>query len=336
MANARRRSDPTRAVVVILLLAAYVSAAFGAYADPIDPHVRTLATARVARTERSLKPRWFTYYTSGKSWVVWNSGGWTSGYLPGELWMSYALTGDPWFRTHALSREAPLGATIPSANAIDIGMRYFYSYVSAYRLTGKTAYEKTALKAAKAQVKRYNAAVGAFRSTTSPSFQVIIDDLMNIQLLTWGADHGGPASWRTKAHRHALTTARDFVRADGSTFHIASYNPVTGSIEATQVRQGYSTSSTWSRGQAWAIYGFSAAYASTRDVTLLAAARKVADYYVSNLPADKIPYWDFDAPHVPNEPKDSSAAAIAASGLLDLAAVETDHANAVRYRTAAS
>jgi unsaturated chondroitin disaccharide hydrolase len=159
---------------------------------------------------------------------------------------------------------------------------------------------------------------------------------MNLQLLFWGADHGGPPSWREMALEHARTAARDFVRSDGSTFHVVEYDPATGAVRARGTAQGYAPWSTWSRGQAWAIYGFSAAFRETRDPALLSAARRVADWYLAHVPPDHIPFWDFDAPQAPAAaPRDSSAAAVAASGLLDLAALDPVAENRVKYSAAA-
>jgi len=304
--------------------------------DLSSPALVSATGKRVATTERKLGAWLFPYYTTGTSWVTRGPSGWVSGYLPGELWTSYALNGDTWFRDHAISREAPLGRSLPTSSSIDIGQRYFYSYALGYRLTGKPSFRTYALKAATAQAQRYNPAVGALRSTADTStYEVIVDDLMNIQLLVWGANNGGPAQWKAIAHTHALTTARDFIRADGSTYHEVSYDATTGAVISKGTIQGYNDDSMWSRGQAWAISGFTAAYEASRDATLLAAARTVADRYLADLPADMVPYWDFRDPAIPSAPRDSSAAAIAASGLLDLASVDPDPANQARYESAA-
>ncbi|HEY5541065.1 MAG TPA: discoidin domain-containing protein [Coriobacteriia bacterium] len=307
-----------------------------AVVDPSSLAVRTATTRLVAATERKLAYWQYSFHTSGDSWVTWGPGGWTSGYLPGELWTSYALTGDTWFRDHAASRQTPLGKSVGSVDPVDIGMRYFYSYVQGYQLTGNKTYRTMALEAATSEARLYNPAVGALRSTqATDSCEVIVDDLVNVQLLEWGADNGGPASWREMAHRHALTTARDFVRDDGSVAHLVSYDATTGAIESTETQQALFSGTAWARGQAWAICGFTSAYKSSRDTTLLATARRVAERYLADLPADSVPYWDFRDADIPDAPKDSSAAAIAASGLLDLATVDPNPTNRVRYENAA-
>jgi unsaturated chondroitin disaccharide hydrolase len=157
---------------------------------------------------------------------------------------------------------------------------------------------------------------------------------MNLELLLWASKHGGPASLRTEALSHARNLQRDHVRADGSTFHAVWYNPTTGAVLKKDTIQGLNANSTWSRGQAWAIHGFAMLYGETGDPSFLATARSTADWYLAHLPADKVPYWDFSVTD-PNEPRDSSAAAIAASGLLELAHLEPDAARANTYLVAA-
>jgi len=202
---------------------------------------------------------------------------------------------------------------------------------------------------------------------------VIVDNLMNIGLLFWGARHGGPQAWREMAHRHALTAVRDHVRPDGSTYHVVDYDQATGAVLEKRTVQGAHAESTWSRGQAWAIHGFAAAYRHTRDRRLLEGARRVARWWLRHVPKDGVPHWDFDAAAVPGKAprspapapasarrlwgfdvpagarfpgvmlsaapalgaRDSSAAAIAASGLLDLARLEPRPRSARRFRRTA-
>jgi unsaturated chondroitin disaccharide hydrolase len=124
---------------------------------------------------------------------------------------------------------------------------------------------------------------------------------------------------------------QEHVRPDGSTYHLVAYDPATGAAKRKATVQGYRDDSTWARGQAWALYGFTVAYRETGDERFLATARRTADYFVAHLPEDKVPYWDFQAPNIPAEPRDSSAAAIAASGLLELSRRETDGSRARGY-----
>lgn len=299
-------------------------------------YVTAVTARRVSTTEKKLPSRTFTYCTTGSTWSLVGPQGWTGGYFPGELWTEYALTGDSWFKSRAASRQAAIGKSVIDANSTDIGIRWFYTYAHAFEQTGNSAYRTQALRAAKGEAARFNRAAGVVRSrNTAGTCQVVIDELMNLQILYWGTENGGPASWRDIAHRHALTVARDFVRADGSVVHIIDYNPTTGAVVKPEAGQGYSTTSMWARGQAWAIHGFATAYRKTLDPLMLATARKVADRYLTDAPADTVPYWDFRDPSIPNAPRDSAAAAVAASGLLDLATSDPDPANRARYADAA-
>ncbi|MDR3687299.1 MAG: discoidin domain-containing protein [Coriobacteriia bacterium] len=304
-----------------------------------DAQLRSAESAaanRVRATELQL-PYWaFTYYTRDNAWITLGPDGWTSGYLPGELWRLYALRGDGWFRTHANTRLAPIARHDPAWTELDIGIRYFYSCASDYDLTGDAAARSQALVAANSMAIGFNPAAGVVSpASATNTATVIIDDLMNVQLLWWAADHGGSPVLRSVANAHTLTTARDFVRADGSTYQFVSYETSTGAVVDRGTRQGCSDDSTWSRGQAWAIHGFANGYRETHNPVLLAAARKVADWYLAHLPDDMVPYWDFEAPDIPNAPRDSSAAAVAASGLIDLSMLDPDVANRTRYEAAA-
>jgi unsaturated chondroitin disaccharide hydrolase len=165
-------------------------------------------------------------------------------------------------------------------------------------------------------------------------YPVIVDNLMNLELLFWTGSHGGDTSWARIAERHALTSAKAHVRDDGSTAHVALFDPATGALERTVTWQGYADGSAWSRGQAWAIHGFTASYRRTRRPELLAVAQRTADWFIAHLPADGVPYWDFRDPSIPRSERDASAAAIAASGLYDLARFG-DVGAKDRYRAAA-
>jgi unsaturated chondroitin disaccharide hydrolase len=138
---------------------------------------------------------------------------------------------------------------------------------------------------------------------------------MNLELLLWGAENGGNPDWKRMALNHALTNLRDAVRPDGSTYHIVDYDPATGQVRRKETLQGFADESTWARGQAWAIYGYTMVYRYTRDPRMLAAAQKVTEYYLARLPPDLVPNWDFDAPR---QQKDSSTAAVVAAALLEL------------------
>lgn len=334
-----------RAMLFPVMLALVGTLTFPAWAtaatvDPaFDAQIRgaqSYAKSSVSATERRTPKNRYTYYTTGNAWNLRAANGWISGFLPGELWLNYQLTGDSWWRKRAVARETAIGAQKISSNSTDLGFQFFSSYARGYRLTGDTSLRKVALKAGKYQAARYTPRIGLVRSRNTPAdYHVIMDDMMNLQVLWWGARNGGSKSWSTIAHQHAVKVARDFVRPDGSAYHLVIYDNTTGEVKQKTSSQGFSADSTWARGQAWAVHGFATSYRETGDPFLLETARKVADRFLLDLPADHVPYWDFKAPNIPLEPRDSSAAAIAASGLLDLARTDPDPANRLRYAAGA-
>jgi unsaturated chondroitin disaccharide hydrolase len=267
-------------------------------------------------------------------WQTTQASGWTSGFYPGILWMLYEQSGNKSYAEEARLRENFLSSQKLNTSTHDVGFIIFNSFGNAYRLTKNNNDKKIILKTAQSLATRYNPKVGLIRSWNNDqkSYQVIIDNLMNLELLFWSAKNGGDPTLMKIAETHARNTARDFVRKNGSTFHLLNYNPKSGHILSRTTAQGYAPNSTWARGQAWAIYGFSIAYRETGDKYFLTTARKVADYYTDNLPADFVPYWDFDVPNKTKEPRDSSAAAIASSGLLELSNLELDQSRSLKYR----
>ncbi len=297
--------------------------------------VQSRARAHIAATERATPRRRFAYYTVGRAWKYTGAGGWAAGYVPGALWSCYQLTGNEWWRERAVAREKAIGAREISAASLNLGSLFYPSYARGSTLTGTPALKTTAMSAARAMAKRYDPEVGAMLSRPGDRFNVIIDSLMKSQLLWWAVRGGASPALKQIADRHALTIARDFVRQDGSTWQQVYYDAETGAVLSREAGAAYSEETTWARGQAWAILGFAAAYRETRDPEFLAVARKVCDWYLANLPGDGVPYWDFGAPLIPDEPRDSSAAAIAASGLADLALQEPDPERGAVYLSAA-
>lgn len=306
--------------------------------DPLD-----VAQRRLAATHRALPLDAYPDRTmpSGE-WHTTGPGAWTSGFLPGTLWLLYQATGDPAWRSRAEARQAGLESQKRNTRTHDVGFMLFGSFGNGHRLTGVDAYRRVALAAAGSLAERYSPVVRSTRSWNNPrgappsDFRVIVDNLMNLELLFWASKHGGGERFREMATQHALRTAADHVRPDGGTFHLVVYDAHTGAVKARRTVQGYRDGSTWSRGQAWALHGFTIAYRETAGERLLDAARKTADYFVAHLPPDSVPYWDFQAPGLPDEPRDSSAAAIGASGLLELARLEPDPRRGRGYRGVAT
>lgn len=247
---------------------------------------------------------------------------WTSGFFPGILWYTSELTNDKSFVKNAKKWTDGLNLVQYYPGSHDIGFMIYCSYGNGYRLTKNEEYKKVILQTAKTLITRFNSNAGCIRSWDHNKdkwqYPVIIDNMMNLELLFWASQNGGKNELYDIAFKHAETTMMNHFRPDGSTFHVVNYDTTNGNILSKNTHQGYKDESCWSRGQAWAIYGFTMAYRFTKDVRFLTTAQKAAQYYLKNLPTDLIPYWDFNAPNIPNEPRDASAAAIASSALFEL------------------
>ena len=320
------------------LAVASPSVAAAAPLDAAVAHDLSFAAKQLNRTLAEVPSTAYPYETNRTgTWATKSAGWWTSGFFPGSLWLMYQATGNPAWRSAAAARQSGIASQKTNTSTHDLGFLLFDSFGNGYRLTGDDSYRQVVLTAASSLATRYSSVVRAVRSwnntsTDSPTdFKVIVDGMMNLELLWWASKHGGDPAHGTKALQHALRTMAEHVRADGSTNHLVVFDSTTGAVKRKQTVQGYSNTSTWSRGQAWAVYGFTMAYRETHDTRMLDTARKVADYYVSHLPSDKVPYWDFQAPGIPNEPRDSSAAAIATSGLLELSRLDPDGARSRQY-----
>ncbi len=249
--------------------------------------------------------------------------GWTSGFFPGQLWLLYQATGSTTWRDAAQAWTAPLATQAGDHpfDPTDIGFIFGTSFGNGYRLTGDPTYKQVLNTTGASLASLYNSKVGAVQSWSFPQyhFPVIIDSMMTLGPLQWGAANGGSSAWAGIAATHAQTVTKNLVRSDGSTFEVADFDPTTGALLSQGTFAGYSDSSTWARGQAWALYGFVQAYQTSDNPAFLQTAEDVANYFVANLPADFIPPWDFDAPG--SQPVDTSAAAIAADGLVMLSTV---------------
>jgi hypothetical protein len=297
------------------------------------------AQQQMRATADSVPQGKYPYYTGrGGDWVTTGPRTWVAGLFPGALWQLYGATGDPYWRTQAEARQAPLGKRTRDRSTHDLGFIVFNSFGNGYRFTRSDADRRVLLRAADSLATRFDAAVGAIRSRRAPARRrrtVIIDNLVNLELLFWAAKHGGDPAWYGAALSSARRTLRDHVRPDGSTRQAVRYDWHTGRITGRPPLQALGKHSVWARGQAWGIYGLAMAYRESRDPALLGGARSAADWFISHIPPDRIPFWDFSVAERPHEPRDSSAAAIAASGLYQLAAVDPDGARAAGYRRAA-
>jgi rhamnogalacturonyl hydrolase YesR len=273
------------------------------------------------------------------SWKVKDSGSWTSGFFPGCLWYMYEWSEDTLFLEWAENWTVSMEQEKFDTGSHDVGFKIYCSFGNGYRITGNESYPAIMIKAAQSLATRFNPTVGCIKSWDNPSrgqYPVIIDNMMNLELLFWASKNGSESSLYDIAVTHSVKTIENHVREDGSTYHVVDFDPSTGEVISRKTVQGYSDESTWARGQAWGLYGFTMAYRETDSTLFLATAEKIADYFVDNLPEDKVPYWDFDAPNIPDEEKDASAAAIAASGLLELSVLVSVPEKKIKYQNAAS
>jgi unsaturated chondroitin disaccharide hydrolase len=267
---------------------------------------------------------------------------WTSGFFPGVLWYLYENAGDDTMKSWAQEFTRRVESQKYVTNNHDVGFMIFCSFGNGYRLTHDSAYREVIKTAARSLSTRFNPLIGAIRSwdrapwTRQWQYAVIIDNMMNLEILTWSAREFGIDEFARIATSHANTTMRNHFREDYSTYHVVSYDTLTGKAELKHTAQGYNHGSMWARGQAWGLYGFTMMYRETGDTAYLHQAEHMADLVIHhpNLPADRIPYWDFNAPRIPDEPRDASAAAIMCSAFLELARY-TDPRRSALYRSVA-
>jgi hypothetical protein len=277
------------------------------------------------------------------NWTTIGQTNWEGGFYPGALWQMFDYTGDTAWQARAAAWTAGLADRQFDTTTHDLGFIIGSSFGRGFQLTGNAAYLDVVLNAARSLTSRYDSDVGAIRSWNGGNFQVIIDSLMNLELLFLAAEHGGttasgggPDEMIHMAVSHAERVLANHVRADGSTYHVVDYSPTTGAVLSKYTRQGKSNESTWARGQAWAVHGFTMVYRETLDERFLVAARRAADYFLANLPDDSVPPADLQSPYSDLAHKDSSAAAVAASGLVELSQLEADAQRGERYRSGAA
>lgn len=254
--------------------------------------------------------------------VTSNSDWWCSGFYPGTLYYLYENTKDSELYNEANRTLKILEKEQYNKTTHDLGFMMFCSFGNANRIEPKPEYKNILINSAKSLSTRFNPKIGAIKSWDSNKneYLVIIDNMMNLELLFWATRVTGDSSFYKIAETHANTTIANHFRPDYSSYHVLNYNPQTGKIQQKRTAQGFADESAWARGQAWGLYGFTVMYRETKNKKYLEQAQHIADFYLNhpNLPADKVPYWDFNAPDIPNALRDASAAAITASALLEL------------------
>jgi rhamnogalacturonyl hydrolase YesR len=266
---------------------------------------------------RSFDPKKNKHINSNTKW-------WCSGFFSGSLWFIYEYTKEEAIRKEAEKRLAILEKEKHYTGNHDLGFMMYCSFGTAYRITGNKAYRPTIDTAAMSLITRFRPSIQSIQSWNSSDKMkcpVIIDNMMNLELLYWVAQNGGDKKFKEIAVTHANSTLERHFRPDNSSYHVLDYDLATGKIIKKLTWQGAADSSAWSRGQSWGFYGFTMMYRFSKDKRYLDQAKKIAAFLFNhpNMPEDLVPYWDFNAPGIPDTYRDVSAAAINASALLELA-----------------
>jgi len=274
------------------------------------------ATLLPDRFPKTFDPRTNKAETSSSEW-------WCSGFYPGTLLYLYEQTGDTVLYNEAVRILSVLQKEQYNKTTHDLGFMMYCSFGNANRIKPQPGYNEILLNSARSLSTRFNEKVGCIKSWDSKKptdFLVIIDNMMNLELLFEATKATGDSSFYKIAVTHANTTMKNHFRPDYSSYHVLNYDVTTGAVKEKKTAQGAADGSAWARGQAWGLYGYTVCYRATKDIRYLQQAQHIAAFILShpNLPADKIPYWDFNAPGIPNALRDASAAAIMASAFIEL------------------
>lgn len=254
---------------------------------------------------------------------------WTEGFFPGSCWYLYEYTKKEDWKNSAEKFQAIFEKHKLVTFNHDLGFIFSCSYGNAYRITKNEAFKDVLITAAKSLSTRFNPTVGCLKSwdvnagwqsKRNWKFPVIIDNMMNLELLFEASEMTGDSKYKEIAITHANTTLKNHYREDNSSYHVIDYDPLTGQVRSKQTAQGFADESSWARGQAWGLYGYTVCYRYTKDEVYLKQAQKIATYILKNnsIAEDSIPYWDYDAEKIPNEPRDVSAATVTLSALIEL------------------
>ncbi len=285
-----------------------------------------------SRVPAGVMPRSFTNDTLRTC----TSENWVAGFYPGMLGLLYEHTGEKAMYTELLKKIPLMEKEQFNKGTHDLGFMMFCSYGTLNRLTPGAKYKQILINSARSLATRFNPKVGCIRSwgksDDTTMFRVIIDNMMNLELLFYAARETGDKSLYDIAVTHANTTIKNHFRPNFSSYHVVVYNPKTGAVMQKQTAQGAADESAWARGQSWGLYGYTLMYRETKDKKYLEQAQRIAGFILNNptLPANKIPYWDYNAPGIPNTYRDASSAGVMASALIELAGY-SDNAQAKNY-----
>ena len=262
------------------------------------------------------------------SLILVGSKDWCSGFFGGELWYLYELTGNKKWAAQAENFTLPLEKEKMNAGTHDMGFKMFTGFGNGLRLTQNPAYKDILIQAARTNIKRFNPNTGVIRSWDHSRDKwvnpTIIDNLMNLELLFWAFKETKDSAFYKVAVSHANTTMKNHFRPDFSSYHVIDYDPNTGQVLKKNTHQGAAHESSWARGQAWALYGYTMCYRETGKKEYLHLAENIAQFLLKHprMPLDLVPFWDFDDPKIPHAPRDASAAALMASAFYDLATLQ--------------
>ncbi|PWG04550.1 glycoside hydrolase family 88 protein [Polaribacter aquimarinus] len=258
---------------------------------------------------------------------------WTSGFYAGNLWQLFEITNNTKYKDLAKKWTSFIEKEKYNNRTHDMGFKVFCSFGQGLKHIENQNYKDIIIKSSQTLITRYNDTIKSIRSWDFNKeiwkFPVIIDNMMNLEMLFEATKISGDSVYHKIAVTHANTTLKNHFRKDNSTFHVLDYSPKTGKVRMKVTHQGYNDNSVWARGQGWAIYGYTMAYRYTKDKKYLNQAEATANFYLShkNLPEDGIPFWDFNAPNIPNEPRDVSAGTVISSALVEL----YKHTNNTKY-----
>lgn len=294
-------------------------------------------------TEVNDRNKYPSYGTKTFQWQLRNSSDWTSGFYPGTLWLAYELSSDKKFKQWAIEWTAGIEREKYNSHTHDLGFRFLCSFGNGLRLAPNDIdtllYRSILLQATATADSRYSHLIKQYPSDWDDSKKTIpnciptvVDVMMNLELFFWAADNGFDKTIINRCIEHANTSMRDFVRSDGSTYHVVRYDKTSGVILNKGQLQGDEDHTTWSRGQAWMIYGYVVMYRYTKDSRYLSLAKKLADYFIEHLPVDKVANWDFQSTL---QHRDASASAIVASALFEMQTYIDDVNKQIYYRTQA-
>lgn len=293
---------------------------------------------KVSRTSKRIGAS-FPHASPDGTYVLEQPYWWTAGFWPGLLWLLYDESGNETFRSIAEECEERLDEVLDGFDRLDhdLGFMWTLTSVASYKLVGGEQSKRRALKAANYLAARFNLK-GRYIRAWNPWHEgednaglAIIDCAMNTPLLFWASRVTGDPRYAHLAEAHMDTVLEHFVRPDGSVYHILKFDPETGDFACAIGGQGYAPESAWSRGTAWALYGLTLSYHHMGKMKYLDAAKRVAHFFLSQLPEDHVPHWDFRLPPEVTKHRDSSAGACAASGLL-LLAEQVDSLQSHTYR----